>query len=413
MPESPTLPPDAPTATDEGSPPSRPGSPRRRILAVLTGLVIALLFVEVGLRIATTTHKGQETVFGVPLLPLTPPRLRASEAEYIGYDPDCGWAPMPLGKVKESGYFADQFGLRAAAAEPREPPADALRVMLCGDSFAHSDEVMYEESLGAAIESARPQTWVQIAGVPAFGIDQAWLRYRKLAPVLQPRIVIIGVHQNDFMRNVALWTRSGLSKPRFVLNDGGALELINCPPIAGEELQRQFEAFEGTLFARHQFFHVTGAYESRSTDSIRSLRFLRSLGASRIKSARYRATVSPGSRNEVHQIAQAVVTGFAREVIDDGAVPIVVTLPSASHLVYLEQDADWWSAPLIAACKDAGCAFIDVTPLLRAEVDSGSVTFSDLFTRGGAGHFTAAGNRKVAELLLPEIGRAADTLNER
>jgi hypothetical protein len=50
---------------------------------------------------------------------------------------------------------------------------------------------------------------------------------------------------------------------------------------------------------------------------------------------------------------------------------------------------------------------------LRNDVDSGRLSLGDLFTRDGTGHLTAAGNRRVAQLLRPALESAQASLRPR
>jgi len=79
-------------------------------------------------------------------------------------------------------YFSSTEGLRSprtnisfAARRPRH------RVALVGDSFTFGMEVPYEDTWGAQLERALAGD-VQVLnfGVDGYGVDQAYLRYRKM-----------------------------------------------------------------------------------------------------------------------------------------------------------------------------------------------------------------------------------------
>ena len=394
----------APLAPSAAPPAKR--SALRRVVLLAFGLAFGLGAAECGARLLV--RDGE--ILGLPLVPYAPPRERGGPeddgAGYIRYDAEIGWAPGPLAADPTGQYFSDQFGLRAPAAEVREY-GDAPRVVIYGDSFAHSDEVSYGESLAAALQEREDGLLVLTAGVPAFGTDQAYLRYLATRDVLHPRVVVIGVHQHDFLRNAELWTKSGYSKPRFVETAGGALSVVNRPPLAGPAFQRVFESFETWEFAPLCYLHVPGIYDARATDVLMSLRCARSVLARTAEDARRRTALTPGCTNEVHRISELILRAFIDSAVQAGSSVVVVTLPSATHLVDLKADRDWWTATLERAVAGTPATLLDLTPPLLAAVDSGRLPFDRMYTKGGVGHFTGEGNALVADLLTDAVRDAA------
>lgn len=412
-------------ATTTGIPtPPRAPRRRRRLLAAAFGLVVSFAAAEAGLRLATRpVGRGQERIAFVGLLPWVPPPHErepfVETSSYLEFDAACGWSPRPLGRSKDGRYAADQHGLRAPAAARREFPADAVRVMLCGDSFAHSDEVPYEDSLGAAVERAVPGTAALVAGVPAYGTDQAWLRWRALKDATRPEVVVIAVHPNDFERNVRLFPSGGefgtgtlpWSKPRFVL-DGGGLRLFNSPPLRGEAIGRLFEDYDATEFAAHDTLHVEGTFEPSVTDGLRTIRFLRSVLAHQRYQARYRARETDPT-DEVNVVTRRIVASFAREARAAGAEPVVVALPARAHLALLREGKAWWDATLAAAAAEAACPYVDVARPMSDDLARRGAPLTEPFTRDGGGHYTGAANAFVAETLRPLLETAVAAARAR
>lgn len=392
--------------------------PRRRVrvAGLVFGVLAALGVLEAGLRgFVRTGPDGEQSLFGNRLVPNAAPPLRTADddgSSYIRYDPVTGWSPRPLATDPSVPYHTDQHGLRAPSPAARTFDGDPVHVGLFGDSFAHSDEVPYDESLGAALERVAERTRVLVAGVPAFGTDQAYLRYLALREHLRFDVVVIGVHPNDFFRNAALWTQTGRSKPRFVETPSG-LELVNRVPVAGAEFRSVFDDFESWPLARHQFLHVPGAYDRRASDGSIVLRLLRSLGVNARRAALYRETTTTGSRNEVHRVTEQVVRAFVRAAEEAGAEAVVAVLPSATHLVDVERGNPWWDGALRRAVEGTGAVVADPTAALLDAAVSRRLPYDRMFTRGGAGHATAEGNALIAERLRPAVSDAVGRARSR
>ena len=402
---------------------TKPPAPtlRQRLTVLGFGLLVGFVLVEIALRVATVdAGHGRVRIAFVGLVPYPPPESEpepfAPAKGYLTYDEHAGWSPRPLGASADGMYLADQHGLRASAAAPREIPADKTRILLVGDSFAHSDEVRCEESLGAAIEKALPQSVVLNAGVPGFGTDQAYLRYLALRDELKPSVVILGVHQNDFERNVRLFSSGGewggtlpFSKPRFLIDEkDGDLSLVNSPPVRGDAIRRLFDDYDVTEFARWDSLHVAGETQPRVTDFVRTFRFLRSFLAHREYRRRYAERDKIGSGCEIHRVTGAIVERFARDVKAAGSVPVVITLPARWQITSWRERNPWWDAPLRAACEKSGCAYVDVTPLMSDDLAARGKTELEPFTQNGMGHYKPLTNAQVAAWLIPALSAALD-----
>jgi len=76
------------------------------------------------------------------------------------------------------------------------------RIALIGDSFTFSDEASYEESWSYKLErKLRPQVQVLNFGVSGYGIDQAYLRYKRDVRPWHPDIVVLGYIQGGYLAN--------------------------------------------------------------------------------------------------------------------------------------------------------------------------------------------------------------------
>ena len=142
-----------------------------------------------------------------------------NESTYLELDEELGW------RIRKSGhnelYQANSAGIRASREYALRAPPNILRIQAFGDSFTHCDDVANEASWQAIMERTYANLEVMNFGVPAYGLDQAYLRYLNDGRRYQPDIVLIGFMTENFFRTVNtyrpfLYLRAlPFSKPRY------------------------------------------------------------------------------------------------------------------------------------------------------------------------------------------------------
>ncbi|MEK9571675.1 MAG: hypothetical protein VW124_21840 [Paracoccaceae bacterium] len=90
-------------------------------------------------------------------------------------------------------------------------------ILAVGDSFTAGSEVFDDESWPSHLERALSRQ-VLNAGVGGYGFDQIILRAEELLPILEPNLVIIGLLDQDILRNG--FRKYGAPKPWFSIRDG-------------------------------------------------------------------------------------------------------------------------------------------------------------------------------------------------
>jgi hypothetical protein len=196
----------------------------RAVLAA-TGLGLALLALEVGLRV---------------LYP---------DAAIIGRHERLGSLARPNLDVRKTfgGHervvriTTNAFGLRGPAMPDGRTPG-VRRVVALGDSFTFGAAVEAEEAWPAQLERGlnrgRPASRWQVvnAGIPGHGTGQQLLLYRMLEDRVRPDVVVLGLTVvNDILDNLCIEEASYTPKrgaPCFTL-DGDRLHLI-APAAAGD-----------------------------------------------------------------------------------------------------------------------------------------------------------------------------------
>ena len=152
-------------------------------------------------------------------------------------DETLGWVIRPDRRSADDRYFSSAEGLRSARpGEVFARRAARQRVAIVGDSFTFGLEVGYEDTWGHRLERALgPDVQVLNFGVDGYGVDQAYLRYRRDVRPWRPDVVIFGLITHDLYRSMATYTFLSFpgwpfpfAKPRFVVRDD-RLALLNVP----------------------------------------------------------------------------------------------------------------------------------------------------------------------------------------
>jgi hypothetical protein len=245
-------------------------------------------------------------------------------------------------------------------------------------------------------------------GVPGYGPDQAWLRYRRRAVEYQPCGVLIGFMVENVNRVVNRFrpfyepdTGIRLSKPRFVL-EGDALTLLPNPATS-PELLADPSWVERTLGPRDHWY-FPGIFDGSSFGALLPMRLW--------KTAQFRAHLeeAPYSKEAERQLAWAyrpesepfrvasrVLIEFAREVERDGRSPVVVVFGRKDDIIAHRQHRDRVYEPLLELLKRERVQYIDVTPALgRLAREIGTLPLVDK-------HYRKRGHVAVAELLAKEL----------
>lgn len=318
---------------------------RSRLLSFTIGLVLSLGLAEIVLRaLSVITPDGAVFLFRAPCLPLKVPVAQVEEAlrRYdsdsglvIRYDERLGWSPRPGGVSADGMYRYAQDGSRIG---PDQQGSSALKetVALFGDSTMHGTAVPWQDSIGAHLETLLGQQRdVKNFALGAYGMDQAFLRWRAIKDQVQPSVVVFGFQAENVKRNASIFRAFytyetvdiPFSKPRFELR-GTALEPINLPTLSPAEIGPTLRNFASSPLHQHDFFYQAELYQNSVIFQSRLVAF--AFGAVRMNNryvvaSKERAAYSP--QGELGTLALAIMRSFRDEVQQTGARFLVVHLP--------------------------------------------------------------------------------------
>jgi len=342
----------------------------RAAFAVALGTLVALLVAEGALRAAG--YHG----------------LTSGGA--IEYDSELGWTIAKNARVWQSGLdfgtwiTTDQDGLRVADRAAAVPAGNTPPTLLVlGDSYAFGFGVAADDMVAAALErdlaGSRTPFHVRTAGVPGYATDQELLRWRRVAPAVKPRRVVLLFHQSDLVDNIRPSTVMGPEryyKPRFELHDG-ALTLTGVPVHGKERL-----APAGTAEPLKARLRPLAIYALVQT----ALLHARPANASAADQAVLPADAPP----EADAITGALVGELAREVRDAGGDLTVVLVPTDRAVM----------TRVANICRAQQVPFIDLGPAFAGARDL-RLPFD--------GHWNARGHAVAAREIAAHLSARSET----
>ncbi|MSR61452.1 MAG: hypothetical protein EXS08_03245 [Planctomycetes bacterium] len=381
-----------------------------RSLRILLVLAAATALADLGL---STFFIRDGLLFDRPLPPfgaITHPKqvetLDKMVAEPVGtwtFDAELGWTWRPSSASEDGLYTTNALAARGPREYARAPASGTRRVLTFGDSFTFCDEVPAEATFQVQLERLEPALEVLNFGVSGYGTDQALLRFRRVAPGLGAEVVCLGLMLENIGRNVnryrPLWaTRTGVcvTKPRFVLDAQGRLELVPQPFATREELHAAI--LDGSVLERvaeHEY------WLGRPTLPTGKLSALLRLGAGYFAyRARTPALLWQEPEEEPFRVTLALVQQFRREALALGArlAPVLIFPAKDDLREYALRGKPYWSA-LYAELERQEIPYLDlVSALAGKSSEMGEDPPAKSLYSGG--HLSYSGNAVVAHELL-------------
>jgi hypothetical protein len=328
------------------------------LLALLTGGVLA----EIAVRLTPKDEFGPLRLVPWDVVEPVVAGMKVDEAaSYLIFDPDLGWQVGPGRRSLNGLYHSNDAGERVSAPAVGAAPPWATAF---GDSFTHGDDVRDEETWLEGL-GARGLPAVNL-GVPGYGVDQAWLRYRRMKSGIRSRVVLIGVmadniarHLNRYRPFITPVERVFFVKPRFEGNQD-SLRLVLSPFRTREEYARRPEVLLAALreVGARDSFYDPRLYETSAFDRSKLFRIVRTL---RLDPARH-ADWRPLYRDEAAvALTLAIVRGFVEEVRGDGRVPAIVFMPDRTVAADVAEGRTPPTGAFLDRLRGFGVPLIDLT----------------------------------------------------
>jgi len=211
-------------------------------------------------------------------LPLTQARgfsnWELMKEKYIDYDPILGWVSIPGASSRDSLYRYNAQGMRSISTQDFIsilPKPGILRIAIFGDSYTHGDEVVFENTWGYRLQEDLKERGINAEvlnfGVAGYGMDQAFLRWKKDGYRYAPQIVIFGLQVENVTRNVNLMrymfhpkAAMLFFKPRFIL-ENNRLKLIDSPPPEPKSVFHILQHYDSWEFAKYEYWYDPEKYK--------------------------------------------------------------------------------------------------------------------------------------------------------
>jgi hypothetical protein len=339
-------------------------------------------------------------------------RYRVGQS-YLMYDSTLGWVPRP-GSTSENGlYYANNDGVRKSSTDEKTLTGGrGLRVVLLGDSYTHGDEVPFEQTWATYLEKKLAVAGIHAEvinlGVPGYGMDQAYLRWKKVGAGFSPDLVIFGFQPENLKRNLNILrmlyykpSRMFLSKPRFV-RDRGHLEPINLPTLSPDKLLDVYARFEEWEDRQHEYYYRPANYVDRIW--LKSKLIAAVIALVEHMSAENNQAAFYAIENEPSQLALAILNEMKMDVEKRGAVFLVAAFIPKWHFQYVNAATPLPFQALLQAVRTQYDT-VETAEQLYAQVKEGNL--DELFS---GYHYSAKANEIVAGVIAEAIAQRQPTM---
>jgi len=295
------------------------------------------------------------------------------------YDTLLGWIGLPDLRITNNygpgiHLATNADGMRIHKPVSAELAPNARRAICSGDSFTFGSGVADDQTMCAYLEGQLPGLETLNMAQRGFGIDQAYLWYKRDGARYQHQLHLFAFIWNDFER-MALTSFTGYSKPMLRLRDGRLLT-TNVPVPKWSGTSKAYEI--QNVLARSRLFQLARRSGNQS-DAAKLQR----------------------TDTQVWNVAEAVFEDLARLNAERHSQLVLVYLPTATEAEAGPYDVR--RASLEAFSKRTGIPLVDLTPDLRAvprdSLDWLFITANQIPVRGSAGHYSPRGNHWAAERL--------------
>lgn len=293
------------------------------------------------------------------------------------YHPVLGW--VQASNYKGGGFNTLDYGVRKNSASDEK--LDEGAILAVGDSFTAGSDVVDRDTWPAQLERLIGRRVIN-AGVGGYGVDQTVLNAERLLPIITPRLVLVGIYEDDINRSA--YRVYNAPKPYF-MNEGGTWTLHNSPvprrqPPPPEPLYKKLLSYS---LVAHIFFNKVAHdwwYTSKDAQYVRS-------GADPVAASCY-----------------ALARLHKRLAANNISAIVVMQYNGRYYAIHRPPDPE--VAETIRCAEKLGYAIVDEHPRV-AEIAGRSVDelkkLYVMYPNGAFGHMSAAGNHLIAGMITDKI----------
>ncbi len=369
----------------------------RNRLVSFTGAAIIALVVIATVEIAAffyTTYLAQK--YGIIFYL---PHITEDYATYSArVNPLLGW-PSPLAIQKQH----DDITGTATAASGSKTFNQEIPISAYGDSFTAGFGVEPEYTWSSVLGKMLGCRIVNY-GVPGYGTDQSYLRFHYNTQD-KARIVLFGQLSENIQRN-ANQLRNFLApiyqcqtKPRFILDKEGQLQLVPMPQLSPENYDDIIKNPE--RFLNNDYFVPGGLSGAQKLEFpyiwsiVKAYKFFYNRYVLGYKS--YLQFYQPDHPSQAFPLTMAIINQFIHEAKNRGKHPIILIFPTDEDFRVYNQNNKFVYQPLIQGLKKENIEYIDLGSELLKRL--GGKNYMEIFSGEKYFHFNEEGNRLVAQII--------------
>src|SRR6185295_2548444 len=301
-----------------------------------------------------------------------------AEERYTRYDPDLGWSSQPnldLPDLYGPGLSlrTNSQGFRNDHDFPPRVPEGKLRAICLGDSFTLGYGVAGKDTWCQALTTLVPGLETVNMGQGGYGVDQAFLWYRRDGAVLEHQAQLFSFITHDFVR-MGSNEFIGYGKPLLQLRQG-KLEVTNVPVPKPRFL---------LTWLRGHRFYINNLASVRLVDAV----------VSELRQDAPPATDEMASRNLAGRLFDELLALNRAK----GSRLTLIYLPGPTD--YGSCESDQWRSFVSQKAQQLGIPFLDLVAEQRKlppeEVGRFYIRSPEARYFGAVGHYTREGNAWVA-----------------
>jgi hypothetical protein len=307
-----------------------------------------------------------------------------AERRHTRYDGLLGWSNIPSADIPDMygpgiRLRINSQGFRSDREFAAQVPPGRVRVICSGDSFTLGYGVANDRTWCERMSVLDPRLETVNMGQGGYGIDQAYLWYRRDGAAVSHHVQLLAFVSDDLPR-VSAAAFSGYPKPRLMISGSElAVTGVPVPGPANPHLRRLLER----------------AQELRTAGALRALRRVAGFAPAEIEDLGY---------EETQRVIAKLLVDLKRLNEERSSRLVLVYLPTELDL---RQPDTGWVPPVAREAASLGIPFLDLTEdfmlVGAAERASLFIKKGELDYPGSEDHYTVAGNELVARAITARL----------